>query len=48
MTNSECMERSDVPIFRSILWSWKACLNCFGVVMAAKTWHCEDGVGEVS
>lgn len=34
-------------LFSIVLWSWKACLNLFGVVMAAKTWNCEDGVGEV-
>ncbi|CAM9434117.1 unnamed protein product, partial [Ectocarpus fasciculatus] len=30
----------------TILWIYKGGLNLFGVVMAAKTWHCADGVGE--
>ncbi|CAM9868125.1 unnamed protein product, partial [Ectocarpus sp. 12 AP-2014] len=32
--------------FGTILWIYKGGLNLFGVVMAAKTWHCADGVGE--
>eukprot|EP00752_Nemacystus_decipiens_P001936 g1865.t1 len=46
VTSSKCWGGSDFPVFDVILWSWKAGLTCFGVVMAAKTWHCEDGVGE--
>ncbi|CAN0377020.1 unnamed protein product, partial [Ectocarpus sp. 12 AP-2014] len=46
VTNWKCVGASSTSVFRAILWSWKACLNCFGVIMAAKTWHCEDGVGE--
>ncbi|CAM9280664.1 unnamed protein product, partial [Pylaiella littoralis] len=45
-TISGCAGGSEFPSFSAILWSWKACLNIFGVIMAAKTWHCEDGVGE--
>lgn len=33
--------------FSTILWVYKGALNAFGVVMAAKTWTCADGVGEV-
>lgn len=33
--------------FSTILWAYKGALNAFGVVMAAKTWNCADGVGEV-
>lgn len=33
--------------FSTILWVYKGALNFFGVVMAAKTWNCADGVGEV-
>lgn len=33
--------------FSTILWVYKGGLNLFGVVMAAKTWNCADGVGEV-
>lgn len=32
--------------FSTILWVYKGGLNMFGVVMAGKTWHCADGVGE--
>lgn len=32
--------------FSTILWVYKGGLNLFGVVMAGKTWHCADGVGE--
>lgn len=31
-----------------LLWIYKGGLNLFGVTMAAKTWKCADGVGEVS
>lgn len=47
VVNIECTGGFDFPIFSVILWTWKACLNMFGMIMAAKTWHCEDGVGEV-
>lgn len=33
--------------FSTILWAYKGGLNLFGVIMAAKTWNCADGVGEV-
>lgn len=33
--------------FNTILFVYKGGLNLFGVVMAAKTWNCADGVGEV-
>lgn len=33
--------------FSTFLWVYKGGLNAFGVVMAAKTWNCADGVGEV-
>lgn len=33
--------------FGTIMWVYKGALNTFGVVMAAKTWNCADGVGEV-
>lgn len=33
--------------FGLILWIYKGGLNLFGVVIAAKTWNCADGVGEV-
>lgn len=45
--NYVCTGNLGFPIYSAILWSWKACLNLFGAVIAAKTWHCEDGVGEV-
>lgn len=38
---------SGAHYFSTILWLYKAGLNAFGVVMAAKTWNCADGVGEV-
>ena len=47
VTNSECAGGFGFPLFSIILWSWKACFNLFGVVIAAKTWSCEDGLGEV-
>lgn len=47
VTNSECTGAYVFPVFSVILWSWKACFNLFGVAIAAKTWRCEDGVGEV-
>eukprot|EP00904_Undaria_pinnatifida_P013137 jgi/Undpi1/8954/HiC_scaffold_26.g11415.m1 len=46
VTNSECAGGFGFPLFSIILWSWKACFNLFGVVIAAKTWSCEDGLGE--
>lgn len=38
---------SGAPYFSTVLWLYKGGLNAFGVVMAAKTWNCADGVGEV-